>query len=207
MIIHYTVKPHPLWRGGNKSQDRINETGTRMHPRETIRETFVTLIKASKTAAGENVFNMRDFNFSVDNIPAINISTQSETIEDRHDYGVRRRILTLNVECYATCKDGARFVDQLAWEVEEIFYANPNLNNSVETCRLQNIAFTFGNNAALALHGAILTFEVTYVTNIPSTDEAESIATTKIVEPFLGFEPETGAKNKDKYHKVGGEHA
>ncbi|EJF82695.1 hypothetical protein MCW_01600, partial [Cardidatus Bartonella washoeensis 085-0475] len=58
-----------------------------MHPRETIRESFVALIKAAKTAAGDNVFNMRDFNFSVEKMPAINISTQSETIEDGYDYG------------------------------------------------------------------------------------------------------------------------
>ncbi|WP_375682124.1 hypothetical protein [Bartonella sp. CE47NXGY] len=178
-----------------------------MHPRETIRESFVALIKAAKTVAGDNVFNMRDFNLFIETMPAINISTQSETIEDGHDFGLRRRVLTLDVECYATCEDGARFVDQLAWEVEEIFYANPNLNNSVETCRLQNIAFAFGDNGALALHGAVLTFEITYVTNIPSPNEAEGIATAKIIEPFLGFEPKTGAKNKDKYHKVGEKHA
>ncbi|WP_375630424.1 MULTISPECIES: hypothetical protein [unclassified Bartonella] len=175
-----------------------------MHPRETIRETFVALIKAAKTAAGDNVFNMRDFNFSPENTPAINISTQSETIEDGYDYGVRRRVLTLDVECYATCEDGARFVDQLAWEVEEVFYANPNLNNSVETCRLQNIAFAFGDNGALALHGAILTFDVTYVTNIPCLDEGK--ATERVVEPLVGFKPETGMGNQDKYHKIEGGH-
>ncbi|WP_375641233.1 hypothetical protein [Bartonella sp. AA168HLJHH] len=175
-----------------------------MHPRETIRESFVALIKAAKTVAGDNVFNMRDFNFSPENTPAINISTQSETIEDGYDYGVRRRVLTLDVECYATCEDGARFVDQLAWEVEEVFYANPNLNNSVETCRLQNIAFAFGDNGALALHGAILTFDVTYVTNIPCLDEGK--ATERVVEPVVGFKPETGVRNKDKYHKIEGGH-
>ncbi|WP_375669094.1 hypothetical protein [Bartonella sp. MR168JLCBS] len=174
------------------------------HPRETIRESFVALIKAAKTAAGDNIFNMRDFNFSPENTPAINISTQSETIEDGYDYGVRRRVLTLDVECYATCEDGARFVDQLAWEVEEVFYANPNLKNSVETCRLQNIAFAFGDNGALALHGAILTFDVTYVTNIPCLDEGK--ATERVVEPLVGFKPETGMGNQDKYHKIEGGH-
>ncbi|MCL6230185.1 hypothetical protein [Bartonella bilalgolemii] len=173
-----------------------------MHPRETIRESFVALIKAAKTAAGDNVFNMRDFNFSVEKMPTINISTQGETIEDGYDYGVRRRILTVDVECYDTREDGARFVDQLAWEVEEVFYANPNLNNTVETCRLQNIAFAFGDNGALALHGAILTFEVTYMTNIPNMDEDEGSVTARLVEPFLGFEPETGVGNEDKYIKI-----
>ncbi|WP_375683362.1 hypothetical protein [Bartonella sp. AP3QHHD] len=174
------------------------------HPRETIRETFVALIKAAKTAAGDNVFNMRDFNLFIEAMPAINISTQSETIEDGHDFGLRRRVLTLDVECYATCEDGARFVDQLAWEIEEIFHANPNLNNTVETCRLQNIAFAFGDNGALALHGAILTFEVTYVTNIPCPDEGKAIA--RVVEPLVGFKPETGVGNEDKYHKIEGGH-
>ncbi len=42
-----------------------------MHPRETIRETFVGLIKAAKTAAGDNVFNMRDFNLFIEAMPAI----------------------------------------------------------------------------------------------------------------------------------------
>ncbi|WP_375672190.1 MULTISPECIES: hypothetical protein [unclassified Bartonella] len=177
-----------------------------MHPRETIRETFVALIKAAKTAAGDNVFNMRDFNLFIEAMPAINISTQSETIEDGHDFGLRRCVLTVDVECYATCEDGARFVDQLAWEVEEVFYTNPNLNNTVETCRLQNIAFAFGDNGALALHGAILTFEVIYVTNIPNMNEEEGSVTARIVEPFLSFEPETGVRNKDKYHKIEGGH-
>ncbi|MBX4336414.1 hypothetical protein [Bartonella raoultii] len=165
-----------------------------MHPRETIRETFVTLIKAAKTTAGDNVFNMRDFNLFIEAMPAINISTQNETIEDGHDFGLRRRVLTVDVECYSTQENGASFVDQLAWQVEEIFHANPNLNNTVETCRLQNIAFAFGDNGALALHGAILTFEVTYVTNIP--DQGESI---KFMTPFIGFTPETGVRNEDKY--------
>ncbi|ENN95345.1 hypothetical protein BVtw_03530 [Bartonella vinsonii subsp. berkhoffii str. Tweed] len=177
-----------------------------MHPRETIRGSFVTLIKAAKTATGDNVFNMRDFNFSIEKMSAINISTQSETIEDGYNYGVRRRVLTVDVECYATCEDGARFVDQLAWEVEKNFYANPNLNNTVETCHLQNIAFAFGDNGALALHGAILTFEVIYVTNIPSPDTEEGSVTAGFVEPFLRVEPETGVRNKDKYHKIEGAH-
>ncbi|UTO28698.1 hypothetical protein [Bartonella harrusi] len=173
-----------------------------MHPRETIRESFVALIKAAKTTAGDNVFNMRDFNFSAENTPAINISTQSETIEDGYENAVRRRVLTVDVECYATQEDGARFVDQLAWEVEEIFYANPNLNNTVETCSLQNIAFAFGDNGALALHGAILTFEVTYVTNIPSPETQEDGANAKPVEPFLRITPQIGVGNEDKYHKI-----
>ncbi|WP_455466389.1 hypothetical protein [Bartonella sp. B39] len=178
-----------------------------MQPRETIRESFVALIKAAKTAAGEHVFNMRDFNFSPENTPAINISTQSETIEDGHDFGARRRVLTVDVECYDTRENGAHFVDQLAWEVEEIFYANPNLNNTVETCRLQNIAMAFGDNGVVALHGAILTFEVIYVTNIPNMDEGEGSVTAQFIEPFLGFEPETGVRNKDKYHKIKDSHA
>ncbi len=161
------------------------------------------MIKAAKTAADGNVFNMRDFNFSVETMSVINISTQSETIEDGDDYGVRWCVLTVDVECYATCEDEARFVDQLAWEVEEIFYANPtpNLNNTVETCRLQNIAFAFGDNSALALHSAILTFKVTYVTNIPSPNEKGSV-TARLVKSFLGFEPKTDVRNKDKYHKI-----
>ncbi|WP_273757209.1 hypothetical protein [Bartonella sp. MM73XJBT] len=171
-----------------------------MHPRETIRESFVALIKAAKTAAGDNVFNMRDFNLFIEAMPAINISTQNETIEDGHDYGVRRRVLTVDVECYATCEDGAGFVDQLAWQVEKIFHANPNLNNTVETCRLQNIAFAFGDNGALALHGAILTFEVIYVTNIPSPHEGNT--TAEIVEPLVGFNPEIGMGNEEKYAKI-----
>ncbi|EJF86915.1 hypothetical protein [Bartonella rattimassiliensis] len=175
-----------------------------MSPRETIRKTFAALIKAAKTAAGDNVFNMRDFNLFIEAMPAINISTQSETIEDGHDFGLRRRVLTVDVECYATCEDGARFVDQLAWEVEEIFHANPNLNNTVETCRLQNIAFAFGDNGALALHGAILTFDVTYLTNIPCPDEGNAIEVA--VEPLVGFAPETGVGNEEKYHKIEDDH-
>ncbi|WP_455475519.1 hypothetical protein [Bartonella sp. B17] len=176
-----------------------------MHPREKIRESFVALIKAAKTVACENVFNMRDFNFSSEKMPAINVSTQNETLEQGHDYGLRRRVLTVDVECYATQEDGARCVDQLAWEVENIFYANPNLNNTVESCRLQNIAFAFGDNGALALHGAILTFEVTYVTNIPDADEGSIEA--RLVESLVGFDPETGRKNEDKYQKIEGFHA
>ncbi|GAA4667127.1 hypothetical protein [Bartonella pachyuromydis] len=171
-----------------------------MHPRETIRETFVGLIKTAKTTAGDNVFNMRDFNLFIEAMPAINISTQNETIEDGHDFGLRRRVLTVDLECYSTQENGASFIDQLAWQVEKIFHANPNLNNTVETCRLQNIAFAFGDNGALALHGAILTFEVTYVTNIPSPHEGNE--TTGIVEPLVGFKPETGMENEEKYVKI-----
>ncbi|WP_455480091.1 hypothetical protein V4B17_03535 [Bartonella sp. B23] len=156
-----------------------------MHPREKIRESFVSLLKAGKTTAAERVFNMRDFNFSVESMPAINVSTQNERLEEGHDYGLRRRILTIDVECYATQEDGARCVDHLAWEVEEIFHANPTLNNTVESCRLQNIAFAFGDNGVVSLHGAILTFEVIYNTNIPDFDEGTSLAV--FVEPFTDF--------------------
>ncbi|CAK01345.1 hypothetical protein BM1374166_00886 [Bartonella tribocorum] len=48
-----------------------------MHPRETIRKTFVALIKAAKTAAGDNVFNMRDFNLFIEAIPASFLPLQS----------------------------------------------------------------------------------------------------------------------------------
>ncbi|AGF74830.1 hypothetical protein BAnh1_09580 [Bartonella australis AUST/NH1] len=170
-----------------------------MHPRETVRESFVALIKAANTAAGDNVFNMRDFNFFVEIMPSINISTQSERIEDGHDYGLRRRVLTVDVECYATGGGGARCVDQLAWEVEKIFHANPNLSDTVETCRLHDIAMAFGDNGSSALHGAILTFEVTYVTFPNGNEEEGKIG---IVEPFTGFEPETGIKNEEKYTKI-----
>ncbi|WP_413154918.1 hypothetical protein [Bartonella sp. cb54] len=176
-----------------------------MPPREMVRASFVALIKAAKTSVGDNVFNMRDFNFSSENMPAINVSTQSETLEQGHDYSLRRRILTVDVECYATEENGARCVDQLAWEVENVFHANPHLNNKVESCRLQNIAFAFGDNGVLALHGAILTFEVIYVTNIPDADEGNIAASC--VEPFVGFDPETGVSNEDKYQKIEGFHA
>ncbi|MBA9083486.1 hypothetical protein GGR10_001352, partial [Bartonella chomelii] len=83
-----------------------NITGAKMHPRDTLRETFVELIKASKTSAGDEVYNMRDFNFSTGDHPFVNVSTQSETIEDGHDYGARRRILTVDVECYDTRENG-----------------------------------------------------------------------------------------------------
>ncbi|MCZ2203997.1 hypothetical protein [Bartonella sp. A05] len=170
-----------------------------MHPRETIRATFVELIKAAKTPAGDHVFNMRDFNFFLERMPAINVSTQSESIEEgyRHDHGMRRRVLTVDVECYATGEEGARFVDDLAWTVEEIFQDNTNLNNTVETCHLQNISMAFGDNGSVALHGAILSFEVTYVTNIPSQEKQACVM------PFLGFDPDTGRGNEDKYHNIG----
>ncbi|AQX30829.1 hypothetical protein [Bartonella schoenbuchensis] len=142
-----------------------------MHLRDTLRETFVELIKASKTSAGDEVYNMRDFNFFNEEHPFVNVSTPNETIEDGHDYGARRRVLTVDVECYDTRENGARFVDQLAWEIEAIFHSNPSLNNTVESCRLQNIAMAFGDNGSLALHGSILTFEVTYVTNISSEED------------------------------------
>ncbi|ALE02867.1 hypothetical protein [Bartonella ancashensis] len=176
-----------------------------MHSRETIRETFVKLIKKAKTSAGENVFNMRDFNFFLEKMPAINVSTQSESIDEtyQHDYGMRRRVLTVDVECYATGDDGARFVDELASTVEDIFHVHPNLKNTVETCRLQNIAMAFGDNGSVALHGSILTFEVTYVTHIPHPEEAAETLKTL----FVGLDPETGRGNEDKYQKIGNIHA
>nr|CDP80307.1 hypothetical protein BN1046_01234 [Bartonella schoenbuchensis] len=91
--------------------------------------------------------------FSTGDHPFVNVSTQSETIEDRHDCRARRRILTVDVEYYDTRENGARFVDQLAWEIEAIFHSNPSLNNTVESCHLQNIAMAFGDNGSLALHG------------------------------------------------------
>ncbi|ENN90258.1 hypothetical protein [Bartonella bovis] len=172
-----------------------------MHPRETLRKRFVELIKAGKTAAGDEIYNMRDFNFSPEDHPFVNVSTQNEKIESGHDYGARRRILTVDVECYDTRENGARFVDQLAWEIETIFHNNPNLNNTVESCRLQNIAMAFGDNGSLALHGSILTFEVIYVTNISPEEES-----TVFFEPCVGFDPDTGLNNEDKYQTTENSH-
>jgi len=165
------------------------------HPRQIIRQTMTVLIQAGSTSAGDNVYDTRDLTLFTDNFPAISVYSLSERLEEdeQQTHGLRRRVMTIAVECYHTGKDGAQMVDKLAWEVENILHANPTLNDLVEWCKLTDTALAFEDDGQQVIYGAFMTFEVTYLTHLYEV-EGQTLVTV-----LYGFDPLTGLGNEPHY--------
>lgn len=128
----------------------------------------------------------------------INVVFVSEAIDPgtQHVGGPRKRIMQMRVECYNTkSKDNA---DDLAWQVEEAFQANPTLNDMVEWFKLNSIDLFVVENETLALYAAVMTYEVVYWTHI-QVDEGGRPTTV-----LLGFDPLTGPGNEPEYSDITG---
>jgi len=171
------------------------------HPRKIIRQAIVELIQAGNTdAAPDSIFDTRDMVVFNGDFPAISVYTQAERLEpqETQDFGLRRRIMTVGIECYHVGDDGAEIIDRLAWQVENILHANPTLNNLVEFCHLTETAMAFADDASRTLHGAVMSFDVTYCTHLYEVEGQPPVTV------LYGFDPQTGLGNEDDYIPLGG---
>lgn len=188
------------------------------HPREIIRDRFAALLSTPTdsptpvypTAAKRRVYNSRDLPLDAASAtPAILIYTLSETLDpvEAMDGGIRRRTMDLAVQIYETglSRDGdpaemdlgALRVDEIAWTVENLVYADPTFGGLVERCTLKETSIQVAGDAEeTALWVAGMAFEVVYVTHMR---EVEGKTPTQIL---LGFDPEIGLGNEDAYVEV-----
>jgi hypothetical protein len=188
------------------------------HPREIIRDRFAALLSTPTdspapvfpTAAKRRVYNSRDLPLDAESAtPAILIYTLSETLDpvEAMDGGIRRRTMDLAVQIYETGLSregdpgemdlGALRVDEIAWTVENLVYADPTFGGLVERCTLKETSIQVAGDAEeTALWVAGMAFEVVYVTHMR---EAEGTTPTQIM---LGFDPDTGPGNEPDYYEV-----
>jgi hypothetical protein len=173
------------------------------HPRQMIRERFVSLVKEAGTDAASRVYDSRDFTLNTDTTPAIVVYTLAEKLEpdQQHDDGMRRRVMDLRVECYHTGDAGAAATDRMAWQVENAMRSDPTLGNAVEWCRLSAASMAFAEQGEFALYAAVLDVEITYCTHLYEVEGAPPVTV------LLGFSPDVGPGNEPEYSVLaGGDH-
>lgn len=172
------------------------------NPRKLITKGIADHLKAQTspgifpTSAGGRVFDADDTPPDADSLPEINVLFVSEVIDAAfmHQQGIRRRVMTVRVECYHTA--GKSEVDDLAWEVEEALRANPDIGGMVEWCKLLNIDLYVVENQTMALFACVMTYEIIYYTHVP---EAEGVTPTQVVFSFV---PDIGPGNEDYYKSI-----
>lgn len=188
-----------------------------MHPRKAIRSRVVDILThpaegstTPPTPAGRRVYDSRDLPIDPEQgTPAILVYTREETLNDvdQMDDGIRRRTLDLLIEVYDTGTsddgdeddedgNGAERVDDIAWQVENLIYADPTLGNLVERCTLVSTSIQVAADAEIPLWAAVLLFRVVYVTH---KREDEGSVPTQV---FLGFDPDTGPGNEPEYDEI-----
>jgi len=173
------------------------------HPRKIIRQTIVEMIAAGGTDAGIRVYDTRDMTLFTDDFPVISVYTQTERLEEaeNQDFGLRRRIMTVAVECYHSGAQGAEAVDRLSWQVENIIHADPSLQQKVEFCRLTDTSLAFADDGEQTLHVAVMNFEVTYCTHLYEVDGLPPVTI------LYGFDPQTGVGHESDYIEAGKHYA
>jgi len=132
-----------------------------------------------------------------DGLNEINVVFVKETIDEfsQHQDGRRRRIMTVQIECYNSA--GKDAVDDIAWAVEEAMRANPTLGNMVESTKFLDIGFFVVENSTDAMYCMVMTYEIIYWTHVVEEDGIP-------VTILLGFDPYTGPGNEDEYIDVTG---
>jgi len=186
------------------------------HPRRLIRQRVVELLTAQRgdppvypTSAERRVYDSRDLPIDeTSGTPAILVYTLREELDEAEqmDGGIRRRTMDLLVEIYRASVTpdgyegpevlGGPEVDDIAWRVESIVYANPTLGDMVERCTLISTDIQVSEDGVVPLWAAIMLFRVVYVTHL---QEVEGSPPTQIL---LGFEPDTGPGNEPFYTEV-----
>ena len=150
-----------------------------------IRRAFVALLKRQRTTVGENVFDSRSIPNWDEKLPAINVYTLGETVEE---YAVSpleyKRTVTVMVEALAsesTEEDCAEKLDVICDEIENILHVDDSLGGLVEAIRLVNIDINFEQGGEKPAGAARMTYNAIYLKAAPETAKDQKLVDLKTV--------------------------
>lgn len=139
------------------------------HARQQIREAVVTAV-TGLTTTGASVFESRIHNFPADAIPALNVLTTSEEVDEdlssRSSSGfllVRKLGVEISAFVMAT-SDSDDTVDTICAEVEAAISANAALQALVKEITLRSTEVELLAEAEKPIARAVITFEAVYTT-------------------------------------------
>lgn len=113
------------------------------HARQTIINTLVTKL-TGLTTTGSNVFTWHPYSLQDDQLPAVMIMTDSETIVDESTTLPRKYLRELSVSISGYCSSTTSpltTLNNISEEVEEVINADPTLGISIMDVRLVNTSF------------------------------------------------------------------
>ena len=136
------------------------------HARTSIRQAFLRALKA-KTSAGNNVFDSRLYNMEPGALPGIIVFSSNEEVLTSTISLPRSqdRTVKITIECYAKTTNLVNvIVDDLAAEVEELVYRDPNLRKIYKDCKLESTTINLNSDGDQPVAVASLVFSVLYRT-------------------------------------------
>lgn len=144
--------------------------------KQRIREYVKTALE-NKTDAGSNVVISRAIPTWSENLPQINIYSDSEPVAVHHQSPkTYKREYQFNVECSVAVGHGEDvddFLDTMTEQVEQALEYDDSFNQLVDFCDLANVNYS-GEPDGDALKGtAILTYQVVYLEEAIDPDAVE----------------------------------
>jgi len=139
-----------------------------VHPRKTIRNKIITLLKAGVTSASNRVYDFRTQ--PAQTAPFINVTTPSDEPDLEDFVGLSTpnymRILTVEIHCVETERPSSGTLsgdaDDFAREVEEALADNITLDGLALSCLLSTTTLEAGDEVDPPAFSVILTYEVKY---------------------------------------------
>jgi hypothetical protein len=137
-----------------------------MHARSRIRASFAAQVTGLPTT-GARVYVSRARAIAIDQMPALRITSDAETIESTSVSApaVLERTLTLTCEAYATGMDDVdAALDTMCAEVEAAIGADPSLGGAAAWCYPSGIEIAIDDEGEQPAGRATLSFAVRYYT-------------------------------------------
>lgn len=137
------------------------------HVRQQIRDYAKAALIAAPTAAGSNVECSRVYPYSTANLPALNVYTPNEEVDEDFDTtgGVLRRYCNLTVDARIALAKGAfpeNALDDLAAEVETVFGLDPTFGGLIGWVRLASTETGLDGEGEKVVGLATLAFRAQY---------------------------------------------
>lgn len=143
-----------------------------MHQRQVIRDKMVSLL-IGKTSAGLKVFSNRSLVNLEENLPAICIYTRSENSSEwGHAPRTLKRVVQIAIEiigAQTTDTSLEDVLDEIAQVVELELCRDDTLVGTVEDCILSGTEFQSDDTGAVPIGSVRLSYDVTYLTDMPGT--------------------------------------
>lgn len=132
------------------------------HARQAIREAVATLL-TGLTTTGANVFQSRVFPYSDAVLPALNVVTENEEVEEHITGTTTLRRLVVRVEGRAKATSNIDdTLDTIAAEVEAAFYGDPQLSGSAKFGGLVSTAIELDGESEKPVGKVSLFFDIVY---------------------------------------------